>query len=320
MSTGLIRLVNTAASLTLRDQNGALVSLIGTTTTGLQEFVNLVASSGFLGRATGSGIRADGTCPAPFVLSSMLGLPPMIGTQIDIEGTIIGSTVGGAANPIIKFNTLSRCRFRHHGIIKLSGDSYQAINFDPTDLYPANSLIPWQRKEIYGSEIRLGNIKIEGGAFHTIVNFACGAAGFNNNPLIEIGEILGAGYQYGVNIATPDTANYAWACFVQNYLRCGLIDSASVACFNEGAQPIDATRNYLGTNLYDLLGITTGLPTAVGVSISGTMSQARIGSINNNANPGFVSGITFIQNSSRNYVVCRQTPSVNDYGTGNVVV
>lgn len=313
---GEVTLINTGTSLSLTDPVGGAVTLSGTTTTGLQELANAVAASGFPGRAIGSGVRSDGACPAPFVLESRLTVPAMLGTQIDIGGTIIIEDFPHEYVSGIEFDTLSRGKFHHHGIINiLGGDSYGAITFKPVTNHPTSSFFDdpsWPRKEIYGSSIRLGNINVIDGDFNSILKFAAGAAGFNNNVCIEWNEILCRGNaQYGGYIDMPDTRNYAYACFVQNILRGGLIDGATVSQFCEGGVPIEDTDfNCLGTNIYDFAGVTFDQATNHGVTLSGVMNIARFPSISKNAG-SCAHGIVFVENAQRNYVINPQNDAAN---------
>lgn len=303
-----IRLSNNGSGFILRDQAGAAVSISGTTTSGLQEFLNLCSSSGYPCRATtGTG--------APFVLQSALSVPPLAGRSVRIIGPINAFNFTTHA---VLFDSMSRTVFEMEGIFSYSGTGSRAILFQPT-----NPLPTFLNTAIEYSTIRISSVIVTGGAVGHIVEFNPAFGAINNN-YFEIGEVDGGLHSdYGIYIQTPfNNAGYSNSCFAQNKLRIGVITNSNVTQLQEGAGQINHAISPLGTNLYELLGVTVASNTVVGVAIYGVQSILLVPSIS--INTGSIQyGVIMQPGSWKNYGIIPQiqaTIPIIPAGTGNVIV
>jgi hypothetical protein len=295
------------SAFALTDYLGASVSIAGTTTSGIQEWLNLCHANGMPGVAA--------TPPAhPFVLTGPVTVPNASLMHAEILGRIVTQGIG--VYSAFVFDSFQASYFRHRGIIEYDGTGHP-LQLNPRTAGPGGISIDY-------SEIHFGLLTVSpsAGVIHCVhIDPQHGA--INNNKL-SFRQIDGAGKaQFGIWVISPNNQVAANSCFGQNDIDVGLITSCATCAIQEGNAHLVPSQMALGTNKWEIGAITTGGNLGYGFITCGIYNIVRIGSLSINGAATIGTGIYFGGGTFGNKVQITQneaTEKVLNYGDASNVV
>jgi hypothetical protein len=297
------------SAFSLTDYLGSSVSIGGSGTSGIQEWLNLCNTNGMPGQAATPSSH-------PFVLSTPVTVPNASLLHAEIVGSIVTQGIGFYSAFV--FDSFAASYFRHRGIIHYNGTGHP-VQLNPQTAGPGGIAIDY-------SEIHFGLIDASGssGLAHCVhIDPTHGA--INNNKISFRQINAAAKAQFNVWVISPNNQIAVNSCFGQNDIDVGLAVGATVAAIQEGNAHYVPSQMALGTNKWEIGAITTMVPMQVAMVLCGQCDIVRIGSISvNGAGNNISTGIYFGTGTLGNHVTVRQneglTPVLNGGAATNVVI